>query len=49
MLGDQSRNHLGVGGDLTREREAVHDAKIGVVVDVSIQRGDDVGTLGIGK
>ncbi len=40
--GDERRDHLGVGGDLGREVQPVERLQIGVVVDVTVERGDRV-------
>ena len=41
-IGDQTRNDLDVGGDGRIEREAGAAGEIGVVVDVTVQRSDEV-------
>ena len=38
--GDERGDHLGVGGDLGREVQAVERLEVGVVVDVAVERGD---------
>ena len=42
---DQRRDHLGVGGDLRRRPGAARAPEVGVVVDVAVERADDVGPL----
>ena len=42
MASDQRRDHLGVGGDLPMDPQSVLDSQVGVVVDVTVERGDDV-------
>ena len=37
------RDDLGIGGDRTGDAQAVLHLDVGVVVDVAVQRGDDVG------
>ena len=43
----ERRNHLGVRRDLGRHPEVVGREQVGVVVDVAIERTDDIGTVGI--
>ncbi len=42
---DERRNHLGVGGDRRGDPQPVGGAQVGVVVDVTVQRGHDVRRL----
>ena len=41
--GHQGRDDLGVGGDLGGDPQAVEGLEVGEVVDVAVERGDDVG------
>ncbi len=43
--GDERRDHLGVGRDVLMDPELVLDPQVGVVVDVAVERGDDVRRL----
>ena len=40
----ERRDHLGVGGDLGRDRQVVQRDELGVVVDVAVERGGGVRT-----
>ena len=43
--GSEGRDHLGVGGDLGRDHQALLGPQVGVVVDVAVEGGGDVGRV----